>query len=165
MALSQHNSGKSSWQRFVDRGGLWVVGQGVFLLTVFLLGLAYPENAPWPGGFFPGGMILGLGGIMALAGVIRLKSRLTPFPEPAQNSQLVQDGIYALMRHPLYASLMVTSLGWALFQQSWPALMVIPILVFFFDAKARCEERFLRQRFVEYVEYEQRVRRLVPWVY
>jgi protein-S-isoprenylcysteine O-methyltransferase Ste14 len=34
-----------------------------------------------------------------------------------------------------------------------------------FDAKARREERWLRQKFPEYAGYERRVWRFVPWIY
>jgi protein-S-isoprenylcysteine O-methyltransferase Ste14 len=43
--------------------------------------------------------------------------------------------------------------------------MAALVLALFFDAKARREERWLRQRFSEYARYEARVRRFLPWVY
>ena len=41
------------------------------------------------------------------------------------------------------------------------ALALAPLL----DAKARREERWLRQQFPEYSVYEQQVRRFVPWLF
>jgi protein-S-isoprenylcysteine O-methyltransferase Ste14 len=35
----------------------------------------------------------------------------------------------------------------------------------FFDAKARHEERWLRQKFPAYAAYAQQVRRFIPWLY
>jgi protein-S-isoprenylcysteine O-methyltransferase Ste14 len=57
------------------------------------------------------------------------------------------------------------SVGWALVWRSWPALLAALALAPFFDGKARREERWLRQQFPEYVGYENRVRRFVPWIY
>jgi protein-S-isoprenylcysteine O-methyltransferase Ste14 len=78
---------------------------------------------------------------------------------------LVQSGIYQLIRHPLYTAVFCGSVGWALVWRSWPALVAALALAPLFDAKARAEERWLRQQFPEYAGYEQRVRRFVPWIY
>lgn len=55
--------------------------------------------------------------------------------------------------------------GWSLTQSSWPAFAASLALAVFFDAKARREERWLRQRFSDYTRYERRVRRFIPWIY
>ena len=86
----------------------------------------------------------------------------TPFPRPSDGSQLVQTGIYGMVRHPLYTSVMTASLGWALIWESWyavlPALMLIP----FFHAKVRREERWLQEKFPDYADYARRVPRFIP---
>ena len=100
------------------------------------------------------------------AGTVALGRNLTPFPKPSAHTQLVQGGIYGLMRHPLYTAVFCASVGWALVWQSWPALLARCLRAGkFFDAKARHEERWLRQQFPEYADYEQRVRRFIPWIY
>jgi len=43
----------------------------------------------------------------------RLGEGLTPFPKPPAQAQLVRRGVYAMVRHPVYAGLMALSLGWA----------------------------------------------------
>lgn len=150
--------------RFFQRGGAWVLGQSVLLgavvvLTVFFRG----------GGFSPAAVILGVvlmivGAGVALAGALALGKNLTPFPKPTEQAQLVQHGIYAVIRHPLYTSVISVLIGWALVWQSWPALLVAAVLIPFFHAKAHREERWLRERFPEYADYERRVRRFVPWL-
>ena len=42
-----------------------------------------------------------------------LGESLTPFPKPPAEAQLVRRGIYAKMRHPIYAGLIALSSGWA----------------------------------------------------
>ena len=99
------------------------------------------------------------------AGTVSLGRNLTPFPKPSASGRLVRTGIYGLMRHPLYTAVFCGSVGWALVWQSWPALLATLALAPLLDAKARREERWLRQQFPEYAGYERRVRRFVPWVY
>ena len=86
---------------------------------------------------------------------------MTELPAPAE----IKFGIYALIRHPLYTAVFCAAVGWSLGWQSWPALVVSLALGCFFDAKARREEYWLRQKFPEYAGYERRVRRLIPWIY
>jgi protein-S-isoprenylcysteine O-methyltransferase Ste14 len=75
---------------------------------------------------------------------------------------LVQRGIYARVRHPLYTSVMLASLGWALIWQSGSSLLAALALVPFFHAKARREERWLCETFPDYADYASRVPRFIP---
>lgn len=65
----------------------------------------------------------------------------------------------------LYTALICAAVGWSLVRSSWPAFAVSLALALFFDAKARHEERWLRQQFPDYTRYEQRVQRFIPWIY
>ena len=150
--------------RFFQRGGAWVVVQGILLTAVAILAVCFR------GGGFPivvmaGVALMLVGAGVALAGAMALGRNLTPFPKPTESAQLVSHGIYAVIRHPLYTSVIAVALGWALVWQSWPALLVAVTLIPFFSAKARREERWLREKFPEYVAYEQRVRRFIPGIY
>jgi protein-S-isoprenylcysteine O-methyltransferase Ste14 len=151
--------------KFIQRGGLWVAGQSGLLFAVVILGVIFhgveKNLLIMAGGAFFFVIALGCG----LAGTVALGRNLTPFPKPSTHTQLVQGGIYSLMRHPLYTAVFCASAGWALVWQSWPALLATLALTPFFDAKARREERWLRQQFPEYASYEQRVRRFIPWIY
>jgi protein-S-isoprenylcysteine O-methyltransferase Ste14 len=151
--------------KFIQRGGLWVACQSGLLFAVVILGVVFHGDGKnllimaCGAGFFV--VALGCG----IAGTVALGRNLTPFPKPSTHTQLVQGGIYGLMRHPLYTSVFCGSVGWALVWQSWPAFLVSLTLAPFFVAKARHEERWLRQQFPDYACYEQHVRRFIPWIY
>jgi len=150
---------------FVQRGGLWVLGQGVLLCAVIAGGIL--SRGQWHSlalTLCGAGLLLIAGG-RGLAGTISLGRNLTPFPKPLADARLVQTGIYGLIRHPLYTAVFCGSVGWALVWQSWPALLAALALAPLFDAKARREEHWLRQQFHEYSSYEQQVRRFIPWIY
>ncbi len=150
---------------FVQRGGLWVVGQFILLLTIAVLGIACrnePKHLPI---FLCGLVFLATSAICGFAGVMALGRNLTPFPKPPATSHLVQHGIYSLVRHPLYTAVVCATVGWSLIWQSRSALAVSLLLALFFDTKARHEERWLRQQFPDYASYELRVRRFIPWIY
>jgi protein-S-isoprenylcysteine O-methyltransferase Ste14 len=109
--------------------------------------------------------LLILSGVIALGGFLSLGRNLTPNPQPRANATLVQHGIYAFIRHPLYCSLILGGFGWALLWRSVPALAAALVLAAVLNGKSRVEERFLRERFPEYATYSRKVRRFIPWVY
>ena len=150
---------------FFARGGGWVLGQSVLLLLVVVLALVFRSADRQLVLTVAGAVLLTLSAVIGGAGAIGLGRGLTPYPRPSANARLVQRGIYAQMRHPLYTSVMAAALGWAVIWQSWPALLAGLVLILFFDAKSRHEERWLREQFPEYSQYAHRVRRFIPWVY
>lgn len=80
-----------------------------------------------------------------------------------EEQSLVTTGVYTLVRHPLYASLIWMFTGGALIYLNWAALLAnfilfIPMMIY----RARLEEAALAERFPEYTEYQQRVGMLFP---
>ena len=151
-------------RRFLERGGGWVAGQFVLLACLLGLSVLHPSAGPalWR---FAGVLVLVVALAVAVAGVTALGRNLTPFPKPADHADLVQRGIYAKIRHPLYAAVILAGFGWALTWLSWPALLAAVTRIPFFHAKSCREEGFLRQKFPGYREYETRTRRFIPWIY
>lgn len=147
---------------FLARGGAWVVVQSLLLTAVIVLGVVFSGDWTRLAVIAPGVALFGLGGYFGIAGVLVLGRNRTPYPQPSEGSELVQRGIYARVRHPLYTSVMLASLGWALIWQSMAAFAVALALIPFFHAKARREERWLREQFPAYADYMRRVPRFVP---
>ena len=147
------------------RGEGWVLLQLVF----FLLIAAAPLVAKR--GFFPswlrilGAFIVLAGGALAMLGFRALGPSLSPFPKPVDDGQLVTTGIYGMVRHPIYAGLIIGALGWALLTGTLLGLALAILLFLFFDVKARGEERWLAQKYAGYGAYRERVHKLIPWVY
>lgn len=151
-------------RRFLERGGGWVVGQFLLLAALFVLAVLHPGTGPaaWR---YAGALVLIGAAAVAVAGVKALGRNLTPFPKPGDHAKLVQHGIYAKIRHPLYTSVILAGFGWALVWLSWPAAVVAAALIPFFHAKSCREERMLRQKFPRYREYETRASRFIPNLY
>jgi len=152
-------------QHSASRGTVWVVIQ--FALMMAILVVAPLWRAQWSGWWAPatGGALLVLGGWVGKRGDLDLGSQRTPFPRPKDDGQLVTRGIYARIRHPLYAAVIALGFAWALLWRSEPALILAALQVPFFDAKARREERWLRERFPDYPDYMKRVKRFIPGLY
>lgn len=153
-------SGTPSSNRY---GVLLVAGQFVLLTVVALAGpLGRSAQASIPlrcvaVGFGVAAAWLGLTGVWDLG------RHLTPMPVPKADSELVTRGIYARVRHPLYASMMAMSVGWSLWWSSPAAMGASIFLSGWLHAKARFEEGWLLQRFPGYGDYMRRVPRYLPW--
>lgn len=87
--------------------------------------------------------------------------------EVRDRHQLVTHGIYRRVRHPMYLSLLIYSLGQALVLPNWlagPSYGVAMLLIFFL--RLAPEERMMLAQFgPEYEAYRARTRRLIPGVW
>ena len=141
----------------------WVVAQSLLLLALVAAGpLGRAQEKAWAVMSGLGVILFGLGAYLGVLGVRHLGRSRTPYPEPLAEAELITTGVYAVVRHPLYASLIYAGFGWALLFNSRPALAVAVINVLFFTAKARCEERWLLLRYPGYAAYMARVNRFLP---
>jgi protein-S-isoprenylcysteine O-methyltransferase Ste14 len=152
-------------KKFIHRGGLWVLSQGALLLAIAVLSVVRRSELDHPLVLFGGLLFMTVAAWVGITGLVALGRNLTPFPKPTADAQFVRHGIYALIRHPLYTSVFCAAVGWSLVWQSWLALVTSLALGLFLDAKARHEERWLRQQFTDYAGYERRVRRFIPGIY
>lgn len=148
-----------------DSGRPWIVIQFI-LMPAVLLAAAWP-GLRWSGhaSLWGGIPLFVLGAWIGLKGKADLGRNRITRPEPRPDGELVTGGIYARIRHPLYASLILLGFAWALIWRSWPVLGLALGQAIFLDAKARCEERYLIARFGGYADYRRQVKRLVPGLY
>ncbi|PNY80642.1 isoprenylcysteine carboxylmethyltransferase family protein [Deinococcus koreensis] len=138
------------------RGGAFVVGQ---VLLLFLIGLSGARSGRR-------GSVLGLA-LMLAGGALGLRGgrNLTPLPEPLPGGHLVTGGAYSVVRHPIYAALLLAAVGWGVYRGSGVALGWTAALGVLFHFKADHEEAALLGRFPEYAAYRARVRRFIPGLY
>lgn len=87
------------------------------------------------------------------------------YPTPHPSAQLITNGPYRLVRHPMYVSLALMMVGIAGYNQgvrhALAALSVIAVVI----AKAGIEERLMSARYPEYDAYCRRTRRFIPYLY
>ena len=140
----------------------------VFQMVIFALILISPEfdsfSFPlWLRGI--GLLVLLAGGAVGTLGVIALGRNLSPFPKPKEGGFLVSNGVYGLVRHPIYSGLVLGTLGWSLVTDAPLGLFLAAALLIFFEFKSRREEKWLVETYPDYSAYQARVRKLIPFIY
>ena len=137
---------------------------------VVVLGLPGPRRIPpesvigWVG-FLLGVAAIGIGAWLLIRGVADLGRSLSPLPRPRPDGRLIDTGIYARLRHPIYAGMIVAAFGWSALTGSLGALVATLLLAVFLDAKARREEAWLLERYDGYADYRRRSKRFLPGIY
>jgi protein-S-isoprenylcysteine O-methyltransferase Ste14 len=92
------------------------------------------------------------------------RQSFTIMPEPRAGNLLTTRGPYALIRHPMYTSVLVCGAGAALAYGEplkWFALAALSIVLW---VKLRREEAFLLRAHAGYAEYRARSKALLPWI-
>ena len=158
----------NSWQG--QRGEYWVFAQAAIIVSFIALPVyPLPALALAPSTLYGLWTVAGVLGLLALVliakGLLDLGHSLTPLPHPRDDAQLVQAGVYSLVRHPLYSGLIGAAFSWALYERSLSHLAGTIVIFVFFNAKATLEETWLGQKYPEYDAYQQRVKKLIPWLY
>ncbi len=120
-------------------------------------GVAFPAR-----GFIAAGMTV-IAGILALAGIssfLKAKTTLNPH-KPERSASLVTTGIYALTRNPMYLSLLLVLIGWAVYLSNLASFVLPPFFAAYIDRfQIRPEERMLVSLFgSEFKSYCKRVNR------
>ena len=151
--------------------GEWYVVTQFLLFALVIFGprkfSGWPTwSSPYYGlGFIVGSVLVLAGGLLLLTAAFKLSTNITPLPYPKEQATLVETGPYRLVRHPMYSGGIFAAFGYALLVHGWLTIGYAVILFVFFDIKSRREERWLKERFSDYIAYKKRVHKLIPFVY
>ena len=142
----------------------------LFVFIQFVLFALYCANFEILPGTLPGFLgleyacyIFGAIGILVIIfGVLNLNENLTPFPTPKKKSNLISNGIYTYVRHPIYIGITIVLIAYAFYSESTERLIIAAVLHFVFWSKSRVEEQLLIEKFPHYKEYSERTGRFLP---
>ena len=109
--------------------------------------------------------LVGLGGAVAIAGVIAFRDKRTTVNplNPSASSSVVSSGIYRVSRNPMYLGFLLALAGWAVYLSNAGAALLVPAFVAYMTQyQIKPEERALLAKFgSEFAQYVSRVRRWI----
>jgi protein-S-isoprenylcysteine O-methyltransferase Ste14 len=149
----------------------WQLGVLLLLSLALLWFLPFAEHkeilrlrgSDWP---YLGLLLFTVGVIVRVAALRALGENFSAYVTLQPNHQLVQNGIYTWIRHPLYLSLLLIPTGIALVFASLLAAPILILAVAFVSDRMRREDCLLASHFgPEFEAYCSRTRRLIPLVF
>ncbi len=141
----------------------WALVGSQFGLLAGLIVL--PAGDLWSRGAVAGAISItavALGIAIGVAGGLRLGATLTPLPIPKGDGELVTNGLYRFVRHPIYSGLLLATAGIVVWGASLAHLIGWVALWGVLMAKSVLEEKMLKERYPAYQEYASVTGRLVP---
>ena len=126
----------------------------------------------FPGGrtnivFFIGITIMLMGMTLRFWSVVTLGAAFRTTVETHRDQKVVSHGPYKLVRHPSYSGWILICCGYGIALQNWLSLLIaviLPLVALLY--RIHLEEAALTSAFgSEYIEYQKRTKKLVPWVW
>lgn len=106
--------------------------------------------------------VLMIGAIVGLDAIWQLRHSISPFPSPKANADLIKNGVFRWVRHPIYTGIFAVTFGYAIYSGSiWKGIISVGLLVLF-QFKARYEEQLLLDKFDQYSKYMAKTGRFLP---
>jgi len=131
----------------------------IYFLDVEIIKIAMDTNVFW---LILCGFLITIGILIVVISVMQLNKNLSPFPSPRKSSQLINNGLYAYFRHPIYTGLLCMSFGYAMLVFSIFKIIIVVVLMILFYFKSIYEEKKLSILFVNYKEYQKTTGRFFP---
>jgi protein-S-isoprenylcysteine O-methyltransferase Ste14 len=159
----------NSYKTPLETGLLVVVWVGFFIPLIWLVSpvLSFAEYSLTLAPLIAGVMCFAVGLWLFYRSHADLGTNWSITLEVREQHRLITRGVYSRIRHPMYAALVLYSLGHALVIPNWVAgpanLVAFAIL---FTLRVHAEEQMMSDTFGdEYATYAARTKRLVPGVW
>jgi protein-S-isoprenylcysteine O-methyltransferase Ste14 len=153
-----------------DSGSVWalysLITLGYFLS--FAIGATKTGRVyPWNTFFAVGAALIVPGLLIRIHSMLMLGQYFTYSVGKVANHQLVEKGLYRIIRHPGYLGQLMIFLGISISLSNWLSIlaMMFPVALGY-GYRMKVEERFmLEQSGKRYLDYQKRTKRIIPLIF
>jgi protein-S-isoprenylcysteine O-methyltransferase Ste14 len=170
MSMRQRLKRKSTVVNTGDKGSIWIlmalIGVGYFL--AFSFGMSRTGRIyHWDAMFLSGAILVIIGMIIRINSILTLKQHFTYTVTEIEDHELIETGLYKIIRHPGYLGQLLIFFGTSISFSNWLSVVFMMIPVFWgFMNRIRVEESFMiRQLGQKYIEYQKRTKKLIPTIF
>lgn len=150
-----------------DQGIVIKLSGLMFLAGFIVAGLNFRFD--WfmlPRGVVIGASVVFLAAYILYAEVLRENTYLSRTIEVQDHQKVIDTGLYAVVRHPMYSATLLLFLSMPLVLGSIYAFLIFLAYPFIIAKRIKGEEEFLEKELKDYREYKQKVKyRLIPFVW
>lgn len=133
--------------------------QYLSLMALIVTGPVFPGSLPLLV-FYITGWILGIWSILSMG-----TGNINAGPDPLPEGRLINTGPYAVIRHPMYAAILLVFIPLLLDHFTFPRLFIMILLIVNLLLKIRYEENKLKLSYCNrYLEYSASTWQLIPFV-
>lgn len=157
MLRTAHHAQPSLKGKVGERGEQYVIAQFSLFFFIAIGTVPLVGDALFS---FIGPLLILAGLVIVYRSAADLKNNLSPWPVPPKSGRgsLIDDGIYAYIRHPMYSGSLAGMIGLAMITDSVPRLVLTLVLYFVLDVKSDYEESKLIETYgSEYEDYQKKV--------
>ena len=153
-----------------DKGSIWLLTISIsmgYWLSFIIASTKTGRIYHWNTFFVIGSLLVLIGLIIRVTSIMKLKQQFTYTVTRIENHELIETGLYKIIRHPGYLGQIIIFLGISVCLSNWLSilLMVIPVLSGYLN-RINVEERFMvEQMGQKYLDYQKRTKRLIPTIY
>lgn len=139
----------------------------MFILGFIVAGLDFRFGwCPLPKGVMIGAAVAFLLAYVLYAEVLRENTYLSRTIQVQENQQVVDTGLYGIVRHPMYSATLLLFLSMPLVLGSLYALVIFLAYPLIIAKRIKGEEAFLEKELEGYVDYRKKVKyRLIPFIW
>ena len=153
-----------------DKGSLWVLYGLITLGYTMSFSIGATKIGRMNGWdvFFAIGAVLAVTGlVIRIQSILTLRQYFTYSVAKVDDHQLIETGLYKVIRHPGYLGQLMIFLGLAISLSNWLSIlaMMIPVAIGY-GYRIKVEESFmLEQMGKNYLDYQKRTKRIIPMIY
>jgi protein-S-isoprenylcysteine O-methyltransferase Ste14 len=121
----------------------------------------------WNALFISGAILVVTGLAIRISSILTLRKQFTYTITEVEQHELIEKGLYRVIRHPGYLGQLLIFLGITVALSNWLSVLLMMILVIpGYIYRIHTEEQFMIKQFGEaYLTYRERTRRLIPRIY
>ena len=153
-----------------DRLSIWILV--IFIAIGYSLSFSIATTRigrlpHWDTFFIIGAVLTIIGLIIRINSILTLKQHFTYTVTKIESHELIETGLYKIIRHPGYLGQLIIFIGISTSLSNWLSVlsMLISVLIGYIY-RITIEERFMtKQMGQKYTEYQSRTKRLIPMIY
>jgi protein-S-isoprenylcysteine O-methyltransferase Ste14 len=170
IVMSRRQKDKRKISESCDKGSIWIliisISMGYWLS--FIIGATTIGRLHHWNTFFIIGSVIALTGlIFRVTSIIILKQHFTYTVTKIENHELIETGLFKIIRHPGYLGQLIIFLGVSVCLSNWLSVLLMIIPVFSgYIYRINVEEDFMADHLGQkYLDYRKRTKRLIPVIY